>query len=113
MCVDKLVVKKTLLCPESGTQFKIVFSITGMSSPYKYLSILLKTSGQFTFRLNKGNQEIALKSGQGTGEYQFCVIPDLDLQGNFVYELNCSSTALINTYQIDLAEVCLCDPVDC
>lgn len=113
MCVDKLVVKKTLLCPDSGTEFKIVFSITGMSSPYKYLSVLFKTSGQFTFKLNKGQEEIALKSGQGTGEYQFSVLSEIDLQGNSVYELNCTSTALINTYQIDLAEVCLCDPVDC
>jgi hypothetical protein len=84
-----------------------------LSNPYKFVSILFKTTGQYTFTLKNGNTELIQKSGQGTGEYQFCIFSDLNLLGVNVYELYCVCTETLYTYQLDLADICLCQHTDC
>lgn len=115
MCVDKLIGKHKLLCPQSGTDLNVVFSLMGVASaPVKFVVVLLKTTGSYTLELrDSGNVLIQTVSGQGTGGFEFALFKDVSLSYPNIVQIHAVSSETLHLYEVNTAEVCLCHADDC
>jgi hypothetical protein len=115
MCVDKLIGKLKLLCPTSGTDIRVVFSLMGMSpTPVKFVAVLLKTTGTYTLELRDGsNTLLSTLQGQGTGAFDFALFKNIELPYPSIVQLHITSLDTLHLYEVNTADICLCGPEDC
>ena len=115
MCVDKLIIKQKLSCNCSGLDQTIVFSLAGMGSiPVKFLAVLLKATDTYTIDiLSSTGDVIQTKQGQGSGNFEFVLFKNLNLQFGNIFQLHVTSASEIFIYEINMAEICLCNVNEC
>lgn len=115
MCVDRLIGKHKLLCPQSGTDLNVVFSLMGVaSSPITFVVVLLKTTGTYTLELrDSGNVLVQTVSRQGTGGFEFALFKGVNLSYPNIVQIHAVSSDTLHLYEVNTAEICLCDVDEC
>lgn len=115
MCIDKLIIKQKLSCNCSGLEPNIVFSLAGMgSNPIKFLAVLIKATDTYTIEIRNSNEVILQsKQGQGVGNFEFVLFKNLNLQFGNIFQVHAKSASEIFIYEINMAEICLCNLNEC
>lgn len=115
MCVDKLIGKHKLLCPNSGTDMEVVFSLMGVASgPVKFVAVLLKTLGMYTLELkDKDDVVVQTLQGQGTGGFDFALFKTIELVYPNIIQIHITSSEILHLYEVDTADICLCHADEC
>lgn len=80
----------------------------------EYVAVLLKTSGQYTLSVvSEAGSVLGTKTKQGTGAFEFCVLPNLGMTFPNVYTLTFSAESQMSIYELNIASICLCSPTEC
>jgi hypothetical protein len=103
MCVERLICKEKLLCHGSS----VVFTSVGYIQPkITIIAVLLKASGEYTLTLKDGETLLASVTKNGTGDYEYGILKDLDLPIPHVFQIDISNGQM---FELNLATICLCD----
>lgn len=93
----------------------VVFSLSGMqSSPVRFITLLLKTTGAYTLELKDSTDTIVQTlQGQGTGAFEFALFKHVDLGYPNIIQIHVTSSEVVHIYEVNTAEICLCGSEEC